>query len=114
MKHKNYDVIVAWAEGKTIQVRYGPTSNIWLDALPHKDAPNFNDEKVEWRIKPQPTILTYRIALMRASIDNDYDNSKINYYTAIFNNSEYFSIEFMNSENFVKWVSDWLELEVPE
>lgn len=111
MKHKNYDVIVAWAAGQTIQIRYG---TIWHDVLNKIDTPNFNDEKAEWRVKPEPTILTYRIALMRASIDNDYDNSKINYYAAIFNNSETFLVPFMNSENFVKWVSEWLELEVPE
>ena len=47
MKHRNYDVIVAWAEGKTVQVRYGP---IWHDVLNKIDTPNFNDEKAEWRV----------------------------------------------------------------
>lgn len=106
MKHRNYDVIVAWAEGKTVQVRYGPNSHIWIDALPQKNAPNFNDEKVEWRIKPQPIIIKYCLALMRYKSEE--------YYTAVFRQDEYFLIEFINSENFAKWVSDWLELEVPE
>ncbi len=65
MKHKNYDVIVAWAENKPIQVRHIDT--IWIDVLPQKEVPNFNAENLEWRVKPEPNILTYRIALMRAT-----------------------------------------------
>ena len=112
MKHKNYDVIVDWAEGKTIQVRCIDTT--WIDVLPQSEVPNFNAENLEWRVKPQPTIIKYRLALMRNTTDPCYIDSSVEYYTAVFGNSETFINEFINSELFVKWVSDWLELEVPE
>ena len=48
-RHKHYDVIVAWAEGKEIQFKYW---NDWIDWA-EKGSPNFH-ERTEWRIKPEP------------------------------------------------------------
>lgn len=111
MKHKNYDVIVAWASGQTIQYKVTDTwsdveSNEYLFSPENFYSPNFNNKKLEWRIKPQPTLIKYRLALMRHKSEE--------YYMAVFNSNEYFLIEFINSENFVKWVSDWLETEALE
>ena len=49
MKHKHYECIVAWAEGKEIQVRSG--KNDWED-LTTKYPDWF--QNYEYRIKPQP------------------------------------------------------------
>jgi hypothetical protein len=48
MKHKHYDVIVAWAEGQKIQSRnaFGHWKD-WENAMP----PTWS-ENMEWRIKP--------------------------------------------------------------
>lgn len=48
MRHKHYDVIVAWAEGKTVQF-FNPISEQWEDVR----GPSFS-ECHEWRIKPEP------------------------------------------------------------
>lgn len=47
MKHKHYDCIVAWAEGKTIQIR--ETSGDWEDI----DNPSWVNG-CQYRIKPEP------------------------------------------------------------
>jgi hypothetical protein len=47
MKHKHYECIVAWAEGKTIQFE-GRDGN-WKD-VPHP----VWDRDVNYRIKPEP------------------------------------------------------------
>ena len=48
MKHKHYDMIVAWAKGEKIQARL--KGGEW-HALPH---PNWNGKYIEYRIKPEP------------------------------------------------------------
>ena len=48
MKHKHYDVIVAWAEGKTVQVL--DESEKWSDVI--VEFPMF-DKRGEYRIKPE-------------------------------------------------------------
>ena len=51
MKHKHYDCIVAWAEGKTIQAKYH-TIEAWEDWDSEKSPNWFKD--VDYRIKPEP------------------------------------------------------------
>ena len=48
MRHKHYDVIVAWAEGKEIQVKHEGRWTNWDYAIP----PYHNE--YEYRIKPEP------------------------------------------------------------
>jgi hypothetical protein len=48
-KHKHYDVIVAWAEGKAIEGRDKYTGYEWVDIY---TAPVVEDR--EYRIKPEP------------------------------------------------------------
>ena len=50
-RHKLYDVIVAWAEGKEIQVKYAMSSD-WEDWDSHI-CPSFVGV-TEYRIKPEP------------------------------------------------------------
>jgi hypothetical protein len=47
MKHKHYDMIVAWAEGKTIQVK--AHNLVWED----REKPLWAADR-EYRIKPEP------------------------------------------------------------
>ena len=49
MKHKHYDCIVAWAEGKKIEVDYG--NGVWLDV----ENTNWKTEN-NYRIKKEPVI----------------------------------------------------------
>ena len=114
MKHQHYDVIKAWAKGLTIQFKDDGSKYLnkrfqdWNDILSDSKwgSPDFNDPNKTWRVKPQTKTIKYRLALM------SYKSEE--YYTAVFNMSTYFLIEFMNSPNFVKWVSDWIEQEVEE
>lgn len=58
MKHKHYDVIVAWAGGKKVQFK-----NIysgWVD-WNHDTGPNFL-ESVDWRIKPKEKVVRWKWA----------------------------------------------------
>lgn len=105
MKHQYYDVIKAWAKGKVIQFKddgLNERCQNWNDC----SSPDFNDPHKIWRVKPKPLVLKYRIALMSHKSEE--------YYTAVFNNSEYFLREFVNSADFVKWVSNYIEQEVEE
>ena len=52
-RHKNADVIIAFAEGKEIQNKYKTSSN-WFDwdSEMADTFPNFDRNDLEWRIKP--------------------------------------------------------------
>lgn len=49
MKHKYYELIVAWAEGKTIQGKVAGNIN-WHDMV----NPAWDGIEIEYRIKPEP------------------------------------------------------------
>mgnify|MGYP001378708434 CR=1 FL=1 len=94
-RHKHADVIIAWAEGKDVQVWDG-LNNKWCD-LTLKD-PNFRADK--YRIKPITS--NYRVALLL----ND-DNEP---YTVSVNNQDYADIIEQRTD-FVRWLTDWVEYE---
>ena len=98
MKHKNAEVIIAWANGETVQYH---DNNEWVDyiASPECSAPNWNDD-TEWRVKPK--LIKYRLALM-------FDESYGYYVNA--ENSE-LDRSALSSFHFVKWISDWIEIAV--
>ena len=50
-KHKHYDCIIAWAEGKKIEYKWDYKSR-WYDT----DRPIWNED-VHYRIKPEPVTL---------------------------------------------------------
>jgi hypothetical protein len=55
MKHKHYECILAWAEGKQIQV-WSPSMNAWMDWLSERSPSWLNtgqNEHCEYRIKPE-------------------------------------------------------------
>jgi len=52
-RHKHYETIVAWAEGKEIQFNVG--DGIWRDWT-ENSCPSFC-EHTEWRTKPEPNVV---------------------------------------------------------
>jgi len=50
-RHKHYEVIVAWAEGKDVQFKYWDEKQ-WRD-WGYTSCPSFTVTS-EWRIKPEP------------------------------------------------------------
>lgn len=54
-KHKYYNEIVAFAEGKTIQARIKEDAWTWFDT----PNPQFGDNVYEFRIKPEPKYIPF-------------------------------------------------------
>jgi hypothetical protein len=100
MKHKYYDVIMAWAEGKPIQYQNCVLVN-WCD-LEEGKSPNFEAPHVNWRIKPEPETRKYRVALFK-------DPEKGYCYTST--EDDYQNEDYENSRRFVKWLTDWTKYE---
>ena len=90
-RHKHADVIIAWAEGKDVQVRDEGTSR-WYDV--RGKFPLFDEDK-EHRIKPPAK--KYRVALFNdhtsaCTADNPKDASS-----------------YERERSFVRWLTDWIE-----
>ena len=91
-RHKHADVIIAWAEGKDVQVW---EEFSWRDVT--VEAPTFMGEK--YRIKPPNK--KYRVALF---------NYNGNIYTSAADTPE--DVEFYEKDiGFVRWLTDWIEYE---
>jgi len=63
MKHKHYDMIVAWAEGKTIQ-NFNDRRMIWEDVTGDPYWVN----SFQYRIKPEPKHDVIRSILIEATL----------------------------------------------
>ena len=94
-RHKHADVIIAWAEGKDVQV-WDSINKRWVDLVLAN--PNFRADK--YRIKPITE--KYRVALLL----ND-DNEP---YTVSLNSQDYADIIEQRTD-FVRWLTDWVEYE---
>ncbi len=92
-RHKHADVIIAWAEGKDVQV-WSPVNSRWVDMVLAE--PNFRAGK--YRIKPPAK--KYRVALFK----NDTST-----YTSTADTQE--DADFCEMPNFVRWLTDWIEYE---
>jgi hypothetical protein len=109
MKHKNCDVIVAWASGIPIQYRVVLNNGVrspWVDIFEFpfdKTSPNFDAENCEWRIKPKKLAIKYRLALMQ--------NGNSEYYIVLINENSRIE-KFEDFANFEKWISDWIEYKI--
>ena len=95
-RHKHADVIIAWAEGKDVQV-WDKDTKCWCDVV--KSIPFF-DKDWEYRIKP-PT-KKYRMALLCKSNEEPLTVAANSQRTAD-------SFEFL--PHFVRWLTDWVEYE---
>lgn len=90
--HKHAEVIKKWADGEKIQVSAG--RGPWM----HVDKPHWSLDQ-EYRVKPE--IIKFRVALCQGSHDR------------------YLMIQEECDENpesrscgFIKWLTDWQEVEV--
>ena len=60
-KHKWYNEIVAWAGGAEIEAK----EKVFGEWLSINDVPNWNEERLEFRIKPQPKQKKYLYAVLQ-------------------------------------------------
>ena len=95
-RHKHADVIIAWAEGKAVQVRDEGTSR-WYDIK--GKFPLFNEDR-EHRIKPPAK--KYRVALFRHAGEEPL---------AVAANSQVTADSLESTRGFVRWLTDWVEYE---
>lgn len=99
-KHVHCDAIVAWANGAKIQF-FSPRINKWIDVEGH---PLWTSEN-QYRAKPVPTIVKYRVALVKSALENFPP------FAYVCNKKEDESlIEDMIS--FIEWAGDWITKEV--
>jgi len=119
MAHKYAGVIHAWADGKEIQYRYGrivegrirAANEDWETYLNNEKLgilaqPHFGDKTLEWRIKPET--FRYRVALMKGD-SGEY------WAKLVHHNEDEIKMDIENSinyPNFVKWLTDWVEVKV--
>ena len=92
-RHKHADVIIAWAEGKDVQV-WDCDNQKWLDVTVEK--PLFTLDK--YRIKPPAK--KYRVALFEDTISG-------NTYTSTADKPEDAELCEKN-QGFVRWLTDWV------
>jgi hypothetical protein len=97
VKHKHCEVIKSWAEGATIQY-FNRYSLKWTDVACND--PSWQ-ENTEYRVKPE--IKEFRLAKMRAESGSEC----INLY---FDRENEKSVA--RKPIFVKWLTDWQEVEV--
>lgn len=91
--HKWASVIKAWADGAEVQYRHG---DAWWDG--GTAAPSFNPE-LEWRIKPKPQTVTYRVALFR-------------YGEGVRVEARVVEELAESCKHFIRWLTDTVEVEI--
>ena len=96
-RHKHADVIIAWAEGKDVQV-WDEGAKCWCDVV--KAIPFFMGDK--YRIKPPAK--KYRVALFR------FSSEAASAYTACTDIQEE-ADSYEQHGRFVRWLTDWVEYE---
>lgn len=95
-RHKHADVIIAWAEGKDVQV-WDERAKCWCDIV--KSIPFFVED---WEYRIKPPAKKYRVALFRR---HDYEP-----LAAVANSSEV-AENYESVPDFVRWLTDWVEYE---
>ena len=96
-RHKHADVIIAWAEGKDVQV--------WDEGLKHwRDVitvvtPAFIED---WEYRIKPPAKKYRVALFRK-----LDEMPL----VVASNGQTTADNFESMPGFVRWLTDWVEYE---
>ena len=95
-RHKHADVIIAWAEGKDVQV-WDFTQNEWGDVT--TESPTWCEG---WKYRIKPPTKKCRVALFESD-------------TSIYYTSTADTLEEANSHEkgggFVRWLTDWIEYE---
>ena len=95
-RHKHADVIIAWAEGKDVQV-WSKDTNGWCDVSAR--TPAFIED---WEYRIKPPAKKYRVAL--------FESDTSVYYTSTADTLE--DAEFYEKgRGFIRWLTDWIEYE---
>lgn len=108
MKHLFHEAIVAWANGEPIQSRK-IGSYVWKDYIAKELkgwTPAFNCMNYEWRVKPKPITIKYRLAYM-------VDEFNSIHYIKLYQ-QDYTNENIASSLQFKKWITDWIEYEATE
>ena len=95
-RHKHADAIIAWAEGKDVQVR-APLAENWSDLS--IAAPHFYED---WEYRIKPPAKKYRVALFRRHNDEP---------VVVASNSQVTADNYESMPDFVRWLTDWIEYE---
>jgi hypothetical protein len=95
MRHKHFNVIVAYAEGQTIQCE--TAAGEWADCK----NPNFS-EGLNYRVKPVTSTKKYRLALL-----GDGETTEL-----VIINNENSEIFISRTPCFSRWLTPWVEYEV--
>ena len=95
--HKHAALIKAWADGATIQFRR--TDSKWRNCV--KNIPAWDKAPdAEYRVKPET--LKYRVALFKEAIGYWSDTTAY----------EETATEWEGLRTFVRWLTDWIEVEI--
>jgi hypothetical protein len=93
--HKHRDLIIAWANDKSLEIQYETTDHEWRDA----SSPAWNED-YGYRIKPE--VIRYRVAIF----------SDVNSTIAATKKDEIAKFWEEKNPDFKKWLTDWIEVEV--
>ena len=91
-RHKHADVIIAWAEGKDVQV-WDFTQNEWGEVT--AESPTWCEG---WKYRIKPPAKKYRVALFLDEAPQ-----------AVAANSQATADHFESRTNFARWLTDWIE-----
>ena len=94
-RHKHADVIIAWAEGKDVQV-WDFTQNEWGDVT--TESPTWCEC---WKYRIKPPAKKYRLALLKDNFES---------YVLAINSQDYADIVEQRGD-LVRWLTDWIEYE---
>ena len=95
--HKYAAVIKAWADGAEVQYRTNGQA-VWQDwvSTSYSAIPSFRDD-VEWRLKPAPVKLMYRVALLKDAAG----------YRFVAIETHERAAHIFGNDDFIKWASEW-------
>lgn len=103
--HPHAVVIKAWADGAEIQWRERHNGSEWK-SFNNKALPNWHATDCDFRVKPPPEVVRFRVALMR------HITPGTGYFTGTAN-AQGSHEALMADSNFVRWLTDWQEVEAP-
>ena len=96
-RHKHADVIIAWAEGKDVEV-WDSTLREWCAVT---KTPTWCED---WKYRIKPPAKKFRAALFRRS---DRDRESL----VVACNSPTTAENYESLPDFVRWLTDWIEYE---
>ena len=100
--HKHAELIKQWADGAQIQFL---ACDSWVDCDPAWDS------FASYRVKPERTFIRYRVALMKYTPVNIAQDKLEDIFFTLSTDSNRF---LEKSSEFVRWITDWIEVEVED